>query len=464
MPLGETGGDADVASTAGYDDISTITPSNRGRTLKVVFSTGYADWQSLFSDLLPAHVLERVGWSPACESPDPAVDLSGGPYEIVSGTRSTITLVKNPRWWGQPPHLARIVIKIADDPEQLAHWLFRHKVDIVAPSSFDAAFLQDVTSIPTVKSGMEISNTFLELEFATTGGLTADPLVRDGVAYAIDRQQLSDQVAGWADVTIAPSASHLYSQEQDAYPTTPTPVPANATTTTGPPVSSSTPGISGATFPSDGDVVRETRELEAAGYLRNVAGDWVDTSGRSLTLRLAFDDADRWAAETADLLAVQLRGQGIAVSTLEAPGAEAAGDDLAAGQADLAVVPLHTGPFPTKTSVWYTPLLDLPGATGAQDWSGYGSQKVDGLFLQAASELDPVTAQPLYDQIDQQLWSDMVALPLFAEPSVLAWSASITGITPGPYGPGLFATVLDWARLVPEPVGYVGTPKLPANG
>jgi peptide/nickel transport system substrate-binding protein len=464
VPIGVTGGDADVASTAGYDDISTMTPSNHGRTLTVVFSTSYADWQSLFSDLLPAHVLEKTGWSPSCSDVDPAVDLSGGPYEITTVTKSTITLVRNPRWWEQRPPLARIVIKVGGGPEQLAHWLVRHKVDVVAPSFFDAPFLQDITSIPTVDSAMEISNTFLELEFATTGGPTANPFVRDGVAYAIDRQHLSDQVAGWADVTIAPSTSHLYSQEQAAYPVTPAPVPANSTTTTVPASSTPTSGISGATFPTEGDATREARALESAGYLRNVVGDWVDASGRPLSLRLAFDDADGWAAKTADLLAAQLRIQGIAVSILAEPGAEEAGSELEAGQADLALVPLHTSPFPTRTSAWYSQLLDLPGEAGAKDWSGYQSEKVDTLFTQAATELDPVTAQPLYDEIDQQLWSDMVALPLFAEPSVLAWSASVTGITPGPYSPGLFATVLDWARLVSEPAGYVGTPQLPTNG
>jgi len=464
VPVVGAGGDVDVASTAGYDDISTMTPSNHGRTLTVVFSTHYADWQSLFSDLLPAHVLSQVGWSPGCSTVDPAVDLSGGPFKIVSASRTVVTLVRNPRWWGQPPHLARIVIKVASGPEQLAHWLFGHKVDVVAPSSFDAALLQDITSIPTVKSAMEISNTFLELEFDTTAGPTAAPLLRDAVAYAIDRQELSNQVAGWADVTIAPSVSHLYSQEQAAYPSTPPPVPANSTTTTTAPSPATSAGVTGASFPTAGDAVKEIREFEAAGYFRNVVGDWVDTSGRPLSLRLAVDDADRWAVATATLLGAQLRGQGIAVSTVAAQGAEAAGADLTNGEADVAVVPLHTGPFPTRTSAWYTPLLEVPGEAGAQDWSGYQSLKVENLFIQAAGQLDPVTAQPLYTEIDDQLWGDMVALPLFAEPSVLAWSGSVTGITPGPYWPGLFATVLDWARLVPEPAGYVGTPTIPSGG
>jgi ABC-type transport system substrate-binding protein len=99
------------------------------------------------------------------------------------------------------------------------------------------------------------------------------------------------------------------------------------------------------------------------------------------------------------------------------------------------------------TSAWYTPLQDFPGTTGAQDWSGYAlHQGRDPVRSQAASELDPVTAQPLYNQIDQQLWADMVALPLFAEPSALAWSDDTTGVAADPYAPGLLSTLLDWAR------------------
>jgi peptide/nickel transport system substrate-binding protein len=463
VPLGETGGDADVASTAGYDDISTMTPSNHDRTLKVVFSTPYADWRRLFENLLPAHVLDKTGWSPPCTNVDPSVDLSGGPYEITTVSRTKITLSRNPRWWGQQPRLARIVVRVADSPVQLAHWMLRRKVNIAAPSFFGPTFLHDVTSMPSAKSAMNISSTFLELEFSMIDQPTANALVREGVAYSVDRQILVDRVASWADVAIAPSTSHLYAQGQTGYPTVPAPVPANSTTTTT--VTSTVPAttttIAASTFPTDGDPVEEARALEAAGYQRDAVGSWVDFSGHALDLRLAVDSGDGWAAQAGALLAEQLRAQGIAITTIDAPDAQSAGADLAGGRADLALVPLRTTPYPTQASSWYTPLLDLPGSTGAQDWSGYGSAKVENLFSQAAKTLNPVTAQPIYDEIDQQLWADMVALPLFAEPTVLAWSAMISGVTPGPYWSGLFSTVLDWARLVNEPASYTGTPRLP---
>ncbi len=463
VPLGLTGGDADVASTLGYDDISTMTPSDHGRTLTVVFSTPYADWESLFSDLLPAHILERIGWSPPCGTVDPAVDLSGGPFVISSATPTRITLTRNPRWWGQPPRLAKVVIRVADGPLQLAHWLADHQVDVAAPNSFTPAFLQEVTSMPEVKSAMSISDTFVELEFATASGITADPLVRDGIAYALNRQELVDKTASWADVAIAPATSHLFAQGQPTYPSTPAPLPANSTTTTTtqPGAPTTTTPISASTLPPTGDAAAAARALEEAGFVKGATGAWTNAEGSPLVLRLAVDGGDGWAAAAAAVVASQLRAEGIAVSVATASSAAGAGSILAAGRADLAVVALHGGPYPTRTSAWYTPLLDVPGSTGSQDWSGYVSTKVETLFTEAARKLNPVSAEPIYAEIDRQLWADMVGLPLFSEPDVLAWSASITGVTPGPYWPGLFASVLDWARLVKEPVTFTGTPTLP---
>ncbi len=464
VPINVTGGDANVSSTAGYDDIGTMTPSNDGRTLTVVFSTEYGDWQSLFSDLLPAHVMDKTGWSPDCDDVDAAVDLSGGPFEIASVTKKAIILVKNPKWWGQEPRINRLRIRIASGPAELAEWLHKGKIDVAAPTYFTPGFLASVSSLPTIKSDVHISNTFLELEFATAGPLTSEPLIRDAVAYAIDRQELTDLVAGWADVNIAPSTSHLYSQAQADYPPTPAPLPVNATTTTTTTTVPTSSAISASTFPTGADPETVVQDLVTAGYFRGPDGAWTDQANHTLTLKLAVDAGDGWAAQTAPLLVEQLKDQGIAVEAVDEPDATAAGEQLQAGNVDMALIPLAGSPFPSMTGAWYSPLLDFVGGTGAQDWSDYNSTRVDNLFTQATSELDPVTAQPLYTEIDAQLWADMIALPLFAEPVTLAWSGFVTGMTPGPYPLGLFSTLLDWARLVKVPSTYTGTPKVPPGG
>ncbi|MGH9045603.1 MAG: ABC transporter substrate-binding protein, partial [Acidimicrobiales bacterium] len=459
-----------VVSTAGYDDIFSMTPSHRGRMLTVVFSTPYGDWQRLFNDLLPAHVLAKKGWDPHCTTVDPAIDLSGGPFEIGSVAPDSVVLVRNPRWWGSPAKADRIVIRFATSSTQLSTWLARGVVDVVAPSYFDPAFLAAVSSIQSTKSSVGISDTFLEMEFSMDGALTSQTAIRQGIAYGIDRQELVDKVVGSLDAAIAPSSSHLYSQAQSAYPSSPVPVPANATTTptstttttTVPQSTTTTTPITSKTFPLTADPLAQARALTSAGYSRNLYGTWIGPSNHPLSIRLGFDGSDGWAAQTADLVAAQLDAEGISVDAVEEPDAAATGEALSQATTDIAILPLPATPYVSQTASWYTPLLDQPGQAGDRDSSGYVSTYVDDLFQSASTDLDPALAAPTYAEIDQRLWTDMVALPLFAEPDALAFSDYVTGMALGPYRSGLLSSVLDWARLVREPTSYRGTPRLRA--
>lgn len=444
------GSSSDVASTLGYRQIQSVTGSNHGRTVTVVFKTPFADWQMLFNDLLPAHVMDEVGWAPGCSTVDPQVDLSGGPYKIgkvVPGRE--IVLVRNPRWWGQAPYLDRIVVRIGKSSAQLAQWVTGGSVQVALPTSFDRSFLEQVADHPSVQSTEQISSTFLQLEFSTTSATTGDHRVREAVAYAVDRQALVSAVVGWADSAIVPAASHLYSQSQSAYPGPRTPslqVSGQPGYTT--PTTSGTP-TAAEPFPLTADPTETDRLLETAGYSRNAGGTWIQPDGKPFVLRVAIDSGDQWVAETGTLLVHQLEQAGIAVTTMTAADASAAGRDLASGAADAALLPFDATPYPSSAIAWYTTLLGTPGQGGSQDWSNFDDAKLNAVLTSASQQLNPLDASPLYAEADTILWHQMVALPLFAEPTTLAWSAFTSGVGPNANGPGLFWFPQTWGLRVP---------------
>jgi peptide/nickel transport system substrate-binding protein len=434
----------------GYRQIASVTPSAKGGTVTVVFKTPYADWQSLFDYLLPAHVLRTSGWNPPCTTLDPAIDLSAGPYvlhKVVPGTE--VVLVRNPKWWEQLPPLQEIVVRIASSAAQLSRWLADGTVDVALPNGFDEHYLQSVTSQPAIVSQTQLSTTILQLEFSMTSPTTSPLDVRLAVAHAVDRQALVNGVVGWADSTIVPAASHLYSQSQDGYPNhkpppqqvsgqpgyTPTTLPRTSPTAT--------------PFPPGADLAATTRLLTASGAIRIGDGPWTFLTGRALALRMAVDASDPWAVESATNLVHQLGAVGIGVTVVNAPTTEAAGLDLANGQADMALLPLHASPYPSQAVAWYTPLLGAPGLGGSQDWSGFDVPSVSTLLEKATQQLNPVDAAPLYSQVDAALWHDMVALPLFTEPSLLAWSGVTAGVSPNANGPSLLWETQNWAIRVP---------------
>jgi peptide/nickel transport system substrate-binding protein len=433
----------------GYRQISSIKASNHGLTFTVVFRRPYADWQSLFNELLPAHVLKKTGWSPSCTTLDPAVDLSAGPFvisKVVPGHE--IDMVRNRRWWEQEPNLSRLVVMIASGPRQLAQWLRNGTIQVALPAGYDQAYLQTVSSQPSILSQSQPSTTFLELQFSTTSPLTSVTDLRLAVAHAVDRQAVVDKVAGWADSTIVPAASFLAAQTQNGYPAhKPPPLQVSGqpgyTSTTSGKSPTATP------FPPTAALGTTDRILTNLGYVKPVGGTWQDVAGKPVTLRVAVDDGDPWAQQAAPELEHQLSVAGFVVDVVSAPDAQSAGTDLSTGAADLALLPMHSSPFPSQAIGWYTTLLGPAGSNGSQDWSGFNDPTLDGLLEKASEELNPIDAAPIYTQVNALLWQDMVALPLFTQPTLLAWSGTTAGVAPDPNVPSLLWSVQTWSTRVP---------------
>ena len=107
------------AATGGYSSIKSVTGSNNGKTATVVFAQPFGNWQSLFSEMIPAHIAKKVGFNDGFANFGPPVEVSGGPYEIQSYTQGQdVVEVPNPHYWGAAPKLSKIVYRIITDDAQ----------------------------------------------------------------------------------------------------------------------------------------------------------------------------------------------------------------------------------------------------------------------------------------------------------------------------------------------------------
>jgi peptide/nickel transport system substrate-binding protein len=447
-----------ATSQLGYQDIQSVTGSKGGRTVTVVFTTPFADWRMLFADLLPAHVMERVGWNPPCTSVDPAIDLSGGPFVIESVAPTEVVLARNPKWWGPAANVDRLVVRMAASTSELATWVRDGDVQVAQPSAFDPVYLNAVSSAPGVESEEKASAIFLQLDFASTSTTTDDATIRSAIAQAVDRQELLAGVVGWADSSIQPAQSHLYSQGQSAYPNLSGPVNGLAGTTV--PTTAST---SGSVYGPTGDLAESTHLLELRGCTKAADGTWLLPTGSPLVLHVGLDTGDAFANRSGSLLVSQLQHEKFTVQVTPAPSTSATGALLASGAVDMAVVPMFASAYPTQATAWYTPTLGPPGYFGSQNWMNLSDPAVGNLLSSAGRQLNPVTAQPMYNQVDQILWSQMVALPLYAEPYTLAWSVRTNGVTDSPFSADLLWYAQNWALAVPEPKGSSATPTVPSR-
>jgi ABC-type transport system substrate-binding protein len=91
------------------------------------------------------------------------------------------------------------------------------------------------------------------------------------------------------------------------------------------------------------------------------------------------------------------------------------------------------------------------GVQDSADWSNFDDPQVDQLFTQAAQALNPVTGGTVYDQIDDQLWDQMVSLPLFAEPGFEANGVQLANVEYNPSIDGILWNLALWTTLKPGP-------------
>ncbi|HEY1445901.1 MAG TPA: ABC transporter substrate-binding protein [Acidimicrobiales bacterium] len=459
------GTSTDVVSIAGYRDISSVTGTNGGHTVTVKFRTAFADWQQLFSNLLPAHVMEKVGWNPNCSTVSPSIDLSGGPFEIASVSNSTIKLVQNPKWWGTPANSKSITVHLASSTGMLATWMINGDVQVAQPATVTQSFLTAVTGLPGAQSDVDTSNTLLQLDMASSLDARLSPDLRTAIALSINRQQLLNQQVSWAAPGIAVANSHIYVQGQQGYkpapsatvPTTTIPVPTSSTSTT-------VIGAGGSVnFPITPVPAQAAAFLAASGLVKTADSPYYHSAfGVPFTLHMVVDQSDPWAASAAPAIRADLLAAGINTAIETANSASEAGIDLAGGFADMALLPVTFSPYLSQTLAWYTTLLGAPGKNGSQDWTAYNNTQFGQLVTMASEQLNADTAAGIYEQADTQLWDQMVSLPLYAEPAALAWSRSVGGVEQASRSTSLLWFARYWAVRQAESTKNA-TPTLPGQ-
>lgn len=421
-----------AASTLGYRDITSVTGSDAGRVVTVVFDKPFTDWRMLFHDLVPASVAERVGWNTGFDVFNPQVDLSAGPMilQSASASKGTAVLVPNPRWWGPKVAVASVVVHVRPGGPPVVNASTPGPRTVAQVASFDLATLDAVATAPDLKSSVVASARQIELDFAVGSPVTASADMRKAIAHAVGRTTLLDQEFGQIDPSLTVSDDHLAGPSEPGYVASPAALPYTTR-----------------------DLTTTDRLLRHLGYTVGPGGQFVGPSGHALVLRMAVQESDPWVASTAVLLADQLDAAGFTVVTV--PFTDARSLAVASGSYDLALVARTLSPYQTVTASWYSTAFSGSsagsGATaGNADWSGYESATVDGLFRSARQQLNPVPGAAIYAQIDAHLWNQMVALPLFEEPELFLTGVQVAGSSFNPGADGPLWDVRSLATLAPK--------------
>lgn len=429
-----------VADPAGYQLIDDVASRQGGKAVEVTFSKPYPGWRSLFTNLLPAHLLKDAPrrWASALDTGYPA---SGGPFAFrqVDLARGEIILERNDRYWGRPPVSDRIILRAADQANQVA--TLRSGGSHLALFGADATTMNSLRELgDSVKVTTVPRPATMQLLLRPNSPQMVDVRVRKAIASALDRQALIDAGTGGGPGNQLQAHAQVLAPSERGY--TPT-----------------EPGAL-AGRPNSGQV---NQLLTDAGYQR-VGGAWV-RDGRPLTLVIAAPFEHKQYVRIAEAAARQLVQQGIQATVVTPTGDQLFGDQLsanplseepsAAAAVDMAVAPRPAGGDPATMMA-----------------AAYGCPRADNESEQpfpfnAAGFCDPLL-QPTIDaamtgqmpfpeasqRVESQLWSQAIAVPLYQQAQVMAVGPKMSGAQPGDGFAGPFSTAAQWLGTPTENDGY----------
>ncbi|GAA2131167.1 ABC transporter family substrate-binding protein [Kitasatospora kazusensis] len=407
---------------AGYAAIAAVAQGADGHEVKVTFKQPYAPWRTLFSPLYPATV---TGTAAAFGRPLAAgFKTSGGPFAVhgYDAQGGTVSLVRNPAWWGDAPKATEIDFLAtpaaarldALDQGKLDVAALTDTVDHAAPGGVAAAAPPDAAamvqasvqalrraeSLPGLALHRAPAPAFTQLTLNATRGPLTDLNVRRAVARAVDRQKTATAALGPLGLAAVPLGNHLLMADQEGY--------------------QDNSGSAGS--------ATAAQLLDQAGWKSGTGARTKD--GKELTLGLLIPDGSATARRTADALTAELAEAGVTVHQQPVPAAAFVKDHLATGDYDLALFswPATGSPAGDERAYYAKP---QPGPDGipviGRNYARTGTEEIDRLFDQATAELDPAAQRALLQQADTRIWQLAHSVPLFQRPDLVAVRTTVAG-------------------------------------
>jgi peptide/nickel transport system substrate-binding protein len=411
-----------AAGTAGYDQIKSVTGSNNGKTVTVVFSTPFADWQSLFSPFLPAHIAQKVGFNNGFQNFGPAVQVSGGPYMIQSYNKNvSLVEVRNPKWWGTPGTLNKIIFQIISDDSQGPTAIANGEVNMFNPALGSLPLLDSLKAIPNTTTSVEAGLEYQHIDFNESNPYLALADVRHAIAYGTNRQQMIQRLVAPLTTKIGLLGNRVYMPPQPQY--------------------ADDSGGYGAFSPSQAEA-----DLKAAGMTMGSDGyfhpNFGPEKGQDLSLSISTTSGDEARLELEELFQADMKSIGVKITIQNYPANTLFGTVLPKGTFQITEFAWVQNPYPSASYSIYCSYTNA--ANCGDNWDHYSDPAVDKLMQEGMASSSPTTEASDFNQADTLMWKDMVTLPLFEEPTMFAWTNTYGNVIPNASEQGFTWNAQAW--------------------
>lgn len=424
----------DAASTSGYSQIASVTGSNppsgqtcqpgstadrnvglcpNGETVTVKYSSPYADWQGLFGDIVPAHIARTVGWNTGFTGPAQAI--SGSWYTIQSyNANQSVVLVRNPKYWGTPGKLDKIIFSFFSDDTQEVPALQNNEVQVINPTSVSTSIVQNAAQLPGITKVTTPGLEFEHFDFNEADPYLAKLPVRQAIAYGTNRQELISHTVGEISPGLKPLGNRMFVSTQSQYVD-------NGSAYANPNPSKAESLLSGLGFKKASD-----------GYYQPNYGP---QQGQDLTFTIQSTSGNSIRAETEQLFQAQMKAIGIKIDIQNYDANTFFGTNLPNGTYQIAEFAWVSTPFPSGNQSIYCSYTNTSQCD--DNWIHYANPQVDKLMSEGSAATSTSQEAADYNAADKILWQDMATLPLYESPQYFAWTSTYGNIVPNTSSVGI---------------------------
>jgi peptide/nickel transport system substrate-binding protein len=368
------------ADTAGYDSIASVERGVDDKQAVVTFAQPYAEWQALYEFIYPAATNRdpnafNTGWLTE-------IGTTAGPFraESVDATAQTITLVRNPSWWGDPAKLDRIIFRVVERAAR-GDALANNEIDYY-PIGSDVNLFARARGIQGVVVRQAVEPLFNHITFnGAPGAILSDPALRRALAQGINRQAVASALVGEIVPDISPLNQFIYMQGSADYVDHAQGVAFD-------------PGAAGAA-------------LDALGWVSPGEGQVRVRNGQPLNVRYIGTAGNPTSERIVALVTAQLTAIGVGVQVVPVASADLFDQYVTPGNFDMIGFAYSGSPFPVTNN------RSVYVSGSESNVSRTNTPEIDALFARASSELDDTARTALNQQIDEALWQQLPLLPLY---------------------------------------------------
>jgi peptide/nickel transport system substrate-binding protein len=394
------------------------------KTVRLVLRPRFADWRSFFGSILPSHVLRGTDlsrvWMDRIDDPKTGEPIGSGPFLVDDWDRGKAELVlrRNPNYWGSHrPYLERLVVRFGVDGNDLPDLFRQGRIDVAY--GFPYSFLPGLRREPGLRitSTPGVSWDHFEIRLGEGGhpalrsNLARNKLVRQALAYGIDRTALARELFADIDLPRTPSQSAVYIDRSPSYKP------------------------NWATYSFRPALARKL--LERAGCSRGTDGIY-SCGGERLSIRFSSPVVPGgFRPRVLEIVSPQLRQTGIELVPEFMPPQVLFDQVLPSGRFQVAIFGWTSlGPAPFGK--------DTYGCGGPIDYSGYCQRLVTRDLDQAQRILDPHQQALVMNRADAQMAKDVPVIPLYQPPVWAASRRELRGFAPSPSVLNVFADAQNW--------------------